>query len=204
MQFVRNALAALALFGGASASFAAPTGPYYMDAVVGMSSFNIDCNGTSSCDDTDMGFRLGGGYKFDDTFGVTAGYLNFGKASSHTNVTLQTAAGRFNGAVDLSLKSSGPYIAGTLTMPLMSQLNFTGSLGGYYGMNKSSGTTCISNRCTNSSDKQNKIKPYVGLGLHYEVMKGLAIGGSVDVSQVDDGDDSNGVALIGASVRYSF
>lgn len=188
MQFVRNFVAAAALLGCATGAMAAKPGPY-VEALGGMSAISIDCQTGQTCDDSDVGFRVGGGYQIDSMFGAEGGYMNLGK------FTVKEAFGSHK------LKSHGPYAAATLRMELMPKFDFVGKLGAFYAMSK---TTCTGSGCDYSSVKGNKLKPVVGLGLQYEVMKGLSVGGSVDITEIDDSQDSSGATLIGAAVRYAF
>lgn len=197
MNLIQNIAMAAALACSASGAFAAQPAPFYGEALAGISTINQDCEAGLSCEDSDIGFRLGGGYRFDDTFGIAGGYMNLGKFTTKGTAQGISANGSF--------KSSGPYLAATFRTQVMPKLDVTASLGGYYGMNKASGTICVSGRgCTSNSAKDNKLKPYVGLDLSYELMRGLSVGGALDFTEIVDSGDSGGAVLFGAKVRYSF
>lgn len=72
-------LAALLVSGAAFAQ----VGPY-VGASVGQSNYSIDCSGT--CDKTDIGFKLFGGYMFTPYIGAELDYGWYGKAKVNTNV----------------------------------------------------------------------------------------------------------------------
>ena len=196
MNFIQKIASAAALACGAAGTFAAQPAPFYGEASVGVSSFNADCGDGINCDDSDVGFRALGGFRFGDMFSVEAGYLDFGKLT-------YSAAG--NGLqISASTKTSGPFIAGAYHVDLMPKLDMTARLGAYYGMNKSSCSGSCSTVGLARSQKENKLKPYFGVGAYYEVIRGLSVGGSLDLAEAMSFGDSGSVVLLGASVRYAF
>jgi OmpA-OmpF porin, OOP family len=70
------------------ASAAAVAQPY-VSASVGTVKANVDCAGTSSCDRTDAGFKLIGGYFFSPKLAAELGYFDYGKA--HAEIPGQTS-----------------------------------------------------------------------------------------------------------------
>jgi OOP family OmpA-OmpF porin len=72
----------VALVGGVAlwlASAAVVAQPY-VSASIGTVKANVDCAGTSSCDRTDVGFKLIGGYFFSPKLAAELAYFNYGKA----------------------------------------------------------------------------------------------------------------------------
>src|SRR5262249_3193009 len=72
----KQAILLAALIGAASAHAEAQ---FYGTVAVGASHLNVDCTGASTCDTSDTGARIVGGYDFGNGFSLEAGYLSFGK-----------------------------------------------------------------------------------------------------------------------------
>lgn len=73
----------MALLGAASMAFAFPASaqtPFYAGASLGQSKLNIECDAGLSCDDSDTGFRIFGGYSFNRNVAAELGYQDLGKA----------------------------------------------------------------------------------------------------------------------------
>ena len=106
--------------------------------------------------------KIFGGVEIDQTFGVEAGYTDFGK--SHVDYTLNGAQGR---AVT-SNKSF--YVAGKVTRPINEQVSVYGKLGA------SSNKTALSSNTTaayNSSERKTQV--YAGAGVQYNLNQKVAL-----------------------------
>ena len=100
-HFVRLVLAMVVAVGLVSAAgqVAAADSGGYIGFSFGQSKAKIDGNGldsalasqgiasSTSVDETDIGFKLYGGYQFNKNFALEAGYTDFGELTSHTVVT---------------------------------------------------------------------------------------------------------------------
>lgn len=107
----RAPFAALLLSTLSLAAFSAEPGPdtrLYLGATMGGSSFSLDSGTTSSFDRKDgdkngTAYKLYGGYRLTDTFGIEGGYARLGRVNQWTSVrgapALQSASGQaFYGA----------------------------------------------------------------------------------------------------------
>lgn len=75
-----TALAALALMGATAAQ--ADTQPgFYAGASIGTTKVGDDAFDGTGIDDSDTGFKVFGGYDFNQNFGVEVSYVDFGEAS---------------------------------------------------------------------------------------------------------------------------
>ena len=84
-----KAKAGLAILGLASAvTFGSPAIAqdmgFYIGGALGQSSVDIDCAGTTSCDDKDSTWKILGGYQFNRNFALEFGYADLGAASAST------------------------------------------------------------------------------------------------------------------------
>ena len=90
--------------------------------------------GTGSIDNSDLGFKLFGGYRLNDTFAVEAGYVNLGKFSLNGSYTRPLPAGTFTG----DLKSQGLNVDLVGTVGMGDQLSAYGRIGAAYLNTKAS------------------------------------------------------------------
>jgi OmpA-OmpF porin, OOP family len=104
----RNAAVLLAASALSIPTYAADTG-WYLLADVGQTKIKdafSDAPAGTSIDDTDTGFKVGGGYMFHKNVGVEAAYVDLGKATA--TLGSQSAEG----------KASGEVIAAVLSLPV--------------------------------------------------------------------------------------
>lgn len=98
---------------------------FYVGAGVGQSDFRDACDGLAdiglSCDDTDTGWKLFGGFQFTPNWGVEAFYADLGEASVSGTVLGLPAAEK------VSVDGFG--IAGTATWPIGDRFGVFGKLG---------------------------------------------------------------------------
>jgi len=76
--FFTATLVALAF---ASAPALSQESGWYAGVGLGQASHDVDCAGTTSCDDNDTAWKIFGGYQFNKYLGVEVGYTDLGKAS---------------------------------------------------------------------------------------------------------------------------
>jgi len=95
----------------------APLGPCSISFCVTL--FNEDLNGT--------GYRLSGGYQFDEHWGLEAGYADLGKASDTVCIFCRTTTLSF--LETTQVKAHGWTVDGTGTLPMGEAWSLTGRLG---------------------------------------------------------------------------
>ena len=140
-----------------------------------------------SVDDTDMGFKLGGGYMFNKNLGVEAAYVDLGKEKF-------TAPGLSGEA-----KASGEVIAALGVWPLNEQFSVLGRLGLINATVKVSGG--------GASDSSTDVKLTYGVGGAYNLNKQFSV--RLEWDRYDKLGDSNTtgestVDLISLGVAYKF
>jgi hypothetical protein len=156
-----------ALIAGATAMAAAQaqeTAPHaYVGAGVATADHNFSLPGATGVDSD--GYKASGkvfgGYEFNQTWGVEAGYTDFRK--SHANYTLNGTTGRAD--------SDGHsfYVAGKATAPINDQFSVYGKVGAAY--NKSNLTATDPSLNTEFS----KTEAYGALGVQYNLNKQVAL-----------------------------
>lgn len=185
----KKLLAAAALAACSALSQAAPVGPY-IGGSAGVASFNVDCSAGVSCDDSSTGYKLYGGYNFDQQFGVELDYLDFGNATWSVggfkaldlSATAFGAAGVFN--FDINRQWSGAVKLG------LAQVTLDGS--GVY-----------------SNGSQSDTKVYGGVDFAYAINPRLKLRAGWDFTTGDYTNrlgygSSGGVHLFSLGASYSF
>ena len=183
---VLTALAALTLSTAASAQI-------YGVASVGVSRLDVDCSGTSTCDKSDTGFKLMGGYRFMPNLAGEIGYFDFGKATA-------SAPG-----ITGDIKNTG--FGGGVAYHLDFAPNWTGvgRLGIVQMKTKVSGTVA---GLGSASDSDNNVGLYGGLGVGYKLTKTMSIDGAWDFAQSkykkNGADESGSLNMFSVGVTFGF
>lgn len=160
----------------------------YIGAGVGASHINVDCTGVSSCDNTDTGGKVYGGYEFNGGFGAEVGYLNFGKAKASLS------------GANLDIKIDGFYAAAAFRAPLGQDFGLTARLGVASLKTKLTATM----GSFTGSDDETHTDAYFGIAADYAVTKNLKIELSADFSKAKYDTEKASVRTINAGIRYDF
>jgi OOP family OmpA-OmpF porin len=122
---------------------------------------NIGGTTGSSSDGYKASGKLFGGYDFDQTWGVEAGYTDFRK--SHYNYSVNNVPG------NASSDGHSFYVAGKATMPLNEQFSVFGKLGAAQNKNNLNASTIGLSR------SDSKTEAYGALGAQYSLTKQVAL-----------------------------
>jgi OOP family OmpA-OmpF porin len=155
-------IAAAAAIGTAQAAGPGQGSPYVGVGIATVDhNFNLPGATNTSSDGYKASGKVFGGYDFDQTWGVEAGYTDFRK--SHANYT---AAG-----VPGTAESDGHsfYLAGKATAPINDQFSVFGKLGA--ARNKSS----LSASTPGLSRDESKTEVYAGIGAQYNLNQKVAL-----------------------------
>lgn len=157
----------------------------YAGALIGMTSIAIDCGPSQSCDDSDTGYKVYGGYEVAPNISVEVGYTDFGK------VNISAGAGR------IEFKGTALSLVGAFRVPFTPEFTGVARLGLANVKGKRT-----SNVFSNASDSN--ITLYTGLGLEYAMSKDIKLVGAFDLSKVEvDGDSGTAyIAGIGAQIGF--
>jgi len=158
----------------------------YLGAGFGVSHLNIDCEGTTSCDTSDTGYKVYGGYKFAPMFAVELGYLDFGKAK---------LAGFGTNYYGYSYLVNGDVKVSAFTLAGVARL-------GVANVNTKAAASVYGTEYYNESET--KAKLYYGLGLEFAFNKNIKGVVSADFTQSELSGEKGDVRLIGIGVQYDF
>jgi OOP family OmpA-OmpF porin len=131
----------------------------YIGANLGRSELKVTVTNVGSEKKTDTGFKLYGGYQFNNNFGLETGYADLGKISGS------------NGAASVSGETTAFFIAATGTLPLNAQFALFAKAGLSLNSTKVRATL---NGITGSST-ENETTPIFGAGASYSFTKNLAV-----------------------------
>ncbi len=165
----------------------------YIGAVIGFSDIEANCGLTTSCDTSDTGVKIYGGYVLPQSplpqLALEVGYINFGQArASTTSLVVRT--------VDVSALTFGA----AMRLKFTPALHGVGRLGGAYVSAEDNGVGLFGVGAKSKSG----IELYAGLGLEYAINKQFKLVGSADFSSYDTGNQSGSVHLIGIGAQYGF
>jgi OOP family OmpA-OmpF porin len=179
----KQAILLAALIGAASAQ-----AQVYTTVAAGTSHLNDSCAGVTTCDLSDTGVKLIGGYGFGNGFSLEVGYLSFGKfhaADSTASVTLKPTAFTLGGAYALPLGTD-------------------------WGMNFRLGFAQVKTKASavvgtlSGSGSESKGTAYAGLGVTYAVSKTVKFELGVDSTQAEIAGAKDTVRLISLGATFAF
>lgn len=157
----------------------------YVGASLGLTQQDPNCGGWSSCDKSDTGLKIYGGYKLTKEWAVELAYTDFGSVGLNS--------GPFSGSYSASALSAG----GAFFLPLAPK--FTGI--GRFGLASVDGDYSAP---FGNSGSESSIEPYVGLGIAYTLTPKLSLTGSFDYVNVDYPRGSGSATLFGVGLSYAF
>jgi len=186
----KNVLAFLAAFAVSIPAFAADTGGYLFGMVGQTKVKDVDTTGFTnvSVDDSDTGFKLGGGYAFHRNFGVEAAFVDLGKATASA------------GGQSAEVKASGLSVVAVGMLPLGQNFSLLGRFGVINATVKASGP--------GFSDDTTDMKTTFGIGASYSFTPKFAVRADYDVYQKLGDNDTTGkesdVNMLSIGVVYKF
>lgn len=131
---------------------------FYVGAALGPSHVNLDCQGTSKCDQDDSGFKLFGGLKMSSNLSVELAYMDFG-----------------TGKYEYANGTTGRLDADAVTLAAAWRTDFTREFAGVLRLGAAYVQTKVKEQGPASSARvsSHAAKPYWGLGAEYAFSKNL-------------------------------
>ena len=160
----------------------------YVGVAAGGTNLDLDCNGAPSCDKSDTGFKLFGGYKLTENVAVEAHYADYGKA--------KLSGGGVSADVKLSGFGLGVAYLGDFA-PDWNGVVRAGVARNKVKLDASSGVVSL-------SDSESKTKGYIGAGVGYKLTKEVALTAAIDYTQAEFDGDKVKATLYTIGVNYSF
>jgi OOP family OmpA-OmpF porin len=150
----------------ASATALAQDGRAYLGVALGQSQADVDCSGTTACDDSDTAWKVFGGYAFNRHFALEVGYADLGE------VTASVPA--FGGlpAADVAIEATAFELVGVGLLPLAERFSVYGKLGLYMADTDVRVSFAGLGSVSRSDDNTDLT---FGAGLRYDVTANLAV-----------------------------
>ncbi len=137
----------------------AMAGEFYLGAGAGATDFrNINCSAGLTCDTSDTGWKLFGGYQFTPIFGVEGAWVDAGESTTRGTIP---GTGVTNG----KFKVDGFVFAGTAGWPISDRFRLYGKLGAYFYDAKFNSTL---NGVASQNTSKSGTELMYGLGLQYD------------------------------------
>jgi len=175
-------------------SLAQDTG-WYAGVGIGQATYKDACDGIAgpgiSCDDTDMAFKILGGYQVNPNFAVEFGYGDLGKTEAS-----------FAGLGSATIEASGFEVLAVGIAPINQQWSMYGKLGFFrWDVDLKDGTGLIGSASASGTDLT------YGFGVQYRMTKAAAL--RIEYQQYNDAGDPNttgegDASVMGVGVTYRF
>jgi OmpA-OmpF porin, OOP family len=124
-------LASAMIFAGSASAQASGDAGWYVGASLGQAQVDVDCSGTTACDDKDSSWKIFGGYQFNRNFSVELGYTDLGAVTASTPSFVVPPF--VIPAANLNVDSTAWELVGIGSLPLGERFSIFGKLGLYYG-----------------------------------------------------------------------
>jgi OOP family OmpA-OmpF porin len=188
----KNLLAALLASAFAFSASAHAAGAY-VGTNVGSVQHKLSIDGDSSKENK-AGFKLYGGYGFNENFGIEAGYVHMGKVSDSDTDGVNTAS--------VSYRARALYIAGTATMPLSKEFSLFAKAGVTANRGK---VTARFNSESDTMSRSNTTAMF-GVGAEYNFAKNMSVVAEYENfgKVIDENDGSTKAQMVSVGLRYKF
>lgn len=165
----------------------------YVGIGAGPAKINVDCAGTTTCDNTSSGLKLFGGYKLAPNWAAELGYFDFGKAKATIN---DGEGGIIAGEIKATAVGAGVAFFGQFAP------DWTGVARLGIASTKAKGSAATSG--VSGSVSESNTNAYFGLGLSYALSKAVTLDGAMDFSRVKFAGESARVHLVSIGVTFAF
>jgi OOP family OmpA-OmpF porin len=172
---------------------------WYIGGSFGQSEADVDCAGTTSCDDTDTSWKIFAGYHINRNFAIEAGYGNLG------DVKFATPAFPILGlpALDFKIETSVWEVVGIGSFPIADRFSLFGKVG-LYGADTD--IEISSPGLGSASDSDDNVDLTFGFGARYDFTRNFGVRGEwqrySDVKAGDLGKSDVDVMSVGIVFRF--
>jgi OmpA-OmpF porin, OOP family len=171
----------------------------YLGGAISRTDMKDTCEGVSiSCDKTDKGWKIFGGYQFSRNLAAELGYADLGETK---------AAGTQGGvAVNGNVKAKAWELVGIGAMPLMQELALYAKLGIYHAKTDSTASAAVPGFSTSGSASNTNSNFTVGFGVQVNVTRNFAARAEWQKYNDVGGNDTGktDIDLLTAALLYRF
>jgi len=176
-----------------SAATTAGAQTVYIGGAGGATHSNGDCTGTSSCDNSDTGWKAYAGYNINPMFGVEA--VGYDMGTIRVTVPFSVF-----GPINASLKTTGFALAGVINVPLGASVDLMGRLG--VASNKLQADVIGVNVV--GSGSETSTGPLWGIGLAFRISPNVAIRTEIDGTSATFGGERFETTLLSLGLSFRF
>lgn len=200
----------MALLAGGSA-FAGEEMGFYAGGSVGLSLYEDEeddiaasmaaagFSGSIDTDNTDLGWKLYGGFRFNPYFGTEIGYIDLGEQSVDVSLSSPLV-----GNVNATAEVNGVSLTGTAGYPILPQAYVFGKLGGYvWDSNVDGGLSVGATPVVSLGDDDNGVDLTFGIGGTWELVEHVKVRAEWERFQ-GLGDEDTDVDLFSGGIQYDF
>lgn len=158
----------------------------------------------SSVDDTDTGWKLFAGYKFNRNFAVEGSYADLGEASANSVVS---ASPYGTGTVSQQFEAKTLAVAAVGILPLANYFNVFGKAGFHYWDAEWSVTSTLTGLSGKASEDDNGTDLMYGVGAGFNVTNNLALRAEWEIYTNIGDENTTGetdVEMWSAGLQYNF
>lgn len=156
-------------------------------------------------DDSSTGFKLFGGYRYNQNFALEGGYTDLGKFDARRDVTAPVV-----GSISRNMRMAGFDLAAVGIIPVQNGFSLFGKIGAMYTMTRSSisisGALLPAPTLTDLNPRRSEWNPKFGLGAGYDFSNGMGLRLEYErVSNVGDaatGEGNVGMWSLGLTKRF--
>jgi OmpA-OmpF porin, OOP family len=170
---------------------------WYVGVSLGQTEVNLDCAGTTACDDKDSSWKIFAGYQFNRNFALEFGYIDLGE------VTASTPAIGFIPPASVAIESTVWELVAVGMLPLAERFSLYGKLG-LYRADTDIEVNFVSLGSVTDSDSNTDLT--FGIGVRFDITPRLGVRlewqrySSVSAADFDEGDVD--VMSLGVAWRF--
>lgn len=178
---------------------------WYMGGNIGLSTANIDeekitqnlTNPSYTDDESDLGYKLFGGYQFNENFALEGGYFNLGEF----DYSLYTATGSAAGNIEIM----GLNLDAVAILPITDDFSAFARVGAIYARAKDSFGTSGTISMTDTDPKESDFRYKFGAGLEYSITDAVGVRLEAERYRINDAVGNNGdINLFSIGLTYRF
>lgn len=150
---------------------------------------------TSDVDDSDLGWKIFGGYNLNQYFGIELAYVDLGEAEINATSTAPVA-----GTASISAEADGFTFAGVARYPINERFDVFGKLGGFVWDVEGGGSLTVGGGTITATAEDDGTSILFGLGAEYEMGNNIGVRAEWERYEVSSDD----VDLFSVGLEYDF
>ena len=130
---------------------------------------------SSTLDDSDTGFGIGGGYQLNDHFAVEFGYVDLGSIDYRAAGTVTDGVDQFAAEAVLGSSADGPVMSVLGILPIGERFSVYGRAGLALMTAKGTAQITVDGQSDRASQSSQKSDPMFGVGIEYDLTRHFAV-----------------------------